>query len=48
MLQDLDMTRQALRMENGEVERLQSCFSAVETTLATIDMEMATAEAAAG
>ena len=47
MLRDLDVTRQALRIENREAERLRSCLSAVETELAAADREMATAEAAA-
>ena len=48
MLQDLDMTRQALRVENREAEQLWSCLSTVEMALAAADREMATAEAAAG
>ena len=48
MVRDLDVTRQALHMENREAERLRSCLSAVETALVAADREMATAEAAAG
>ena len=48
MVRDLDMTRNALRMENREAERLRSCLSTVETALTVADMEMAMAEAAAG
>ena len=48
MVQDLDMTRQALHVENQEVERLRSCFSTVEMALTTTDRETATTEAAAG
>ena len=43
-----DVTRQALRMENQEVEWLWSCLSAVETALAATDREMATTKAAVG
>ena len=48
MVRDLDVTMQALRVENREAERLWSCFSAVETALAAADREAAVAEAAAG
>ena len=48
MVQDLDMTRQALYAENLEVEWLWSCFFAVETALAAVDREKATAKAAVG
>jgi hypothetical protein len=48
MVQDLDVTRQALCTENQEVERLWSCLSAVETALAAADRETAAAEAIAG
>ena len=48
MVQDLDVTRQALRAENQEAERLRSCLSTVETALAATNREMATAEAVAG
>ena len=48
MVRDLDMTRQALRIENGEAERLRSCLSAMETALAAADTEMATAKVVAG
>ena len=48
MVWDLDVTRQALRMENREAERLQSCFSTMETALTVADRETAMAEAAAG
>jgi hypothetical protein len=42
------VNRLALRVENWEAEQLRSCLSAMETALATIDREMAVAEAAAG
>ena len=48
MVRDLDMTRQALHVENREVGRLWSCLSAVETALAVADRETAMDEAAAG
>ena len=48
MVWDVDMTRQALYMENREVERLRSCFSAVETALTIADRETPTDEAATG
>ena len=48
MVQDLDVTRQALRTENQEAEQLRSCLSAAKATLATADREMAVAEAVAG
>ena len=48
MVRDLDMTRQALRVENRKVERLQSCLSAVEMALAVANRETAMAKAAAG
>ena len=48
MVRDLDVTMQALRVENREAERLWSCFSAVETALAVANRETAVAEAAAG
>ena len=48
MVQDLDVTRQAFRVENREAERLWLCLSAMKTALAATDREMATAEAAAG
>ena len=48
MLQDLDVTRQALREENREAERLRSCLSAVETALAIADRETAVAEDTTG
>ena len=48
MVQDLDVTRQALNAENREAERLRSCFSTVEMALTTTDRETATTEAAAG
>ena len=48
MVRDLDMTRQALRIENGEAERLRSCLSAVKTALTAADRETTAAEAAAG
>ena len=48
MVQDLDVTRQALRVENQEAEQLWSCLSAVETALTATDREMATAKATAG
>ena len=48
MVQDLDVTRQALYTENQEAERLRSCFSTVETTLTTTDRETTVAKAAAG
>ena len=47
MLWDLDVTRQALRAENQEAERLWSCLFTVETALATANRETATAEATA-
>ena len=48
MVWDLDVTRQALHAECQEVERLQSCLSTVETTLAITNRETATAEATMG
>ena len=45
---DLDVTRQALRGENLEVERLRSCLSTMEMALAVANRETATAKAAAG
>jgi hypothetical protein len=48
MVRDLDMTRQALRMENWEAERLRSCFSTVKTALAAANRETAMTEAGAG
>ena len=48
MVQDLDVTRQALRTENREVDQLRPCFSAMETALATADRETAAAKATAG
>ena len=48
MVQDLDVTRQALRTEIWEAERLRSCLSAMETALAVADRETATTEATAG
>ena len=47
MVRDLDMTRQALCMENQEAERLQSCLSIMETALVAAHRETATAEAVA-
>ena len=48
MVRDLDVTMQALRVENREAERLWSCFSAVETALAVANRETATTKATAG
>ena len=48
MVRDLDVTRQALCVENQEVEQLRSCLSAVETALAAADRETAVVEAVAG
>ena len=48
MVWDLDVTRQALHVENLETEQLWSCLSAVEMALAKADRETATAEATAG
>ena len=48
MVQDLDVTRQAFRVENREAERLWLCLSAMKAALAATDRETATAEAAAG
>jgi hypothetical protein len=48
MVQDLDMTRQALRTRNREAERLLSCLSTVETTLAAADRETTVADDTAG
>ena len=45
MMQDLDVTRQALHVESQEVERLRSCLSAVETALTAVDRETTKAEA---
>ena len=48
MLQDLDVTRQALREENREAERLRSCLSTMEMALAVADRETAVTEATTG
>ena len=48
MVQDLDVIRQALRIENQEAEQLWSCHYAVETALAVADRGTAMAEATAG
>ena len=48
MVQDLDVTRQALHMENREVGWLRSCLSTMETALTVADKETAATEAAAG
>ena len=48
MLQDLDVTRQALCMENQEAEWLRLCLSTVEMALAAADREMAMAKATSG
>ena len=48
MLQDLDVTRQALCMENQEAEWLRLCLSTVEMALSAADREIAVAEAVAG
>ena len=48
MVQDLDVTRQALCIENQEAKRLWSCLSIVEMALAATNRETATAEAAVG
>jgi hypothetical protein len=48
MVWDLDVTRQALRVENWEAERLRLCFSAMETALTAADRESAMTEAGAG
>ena len=47
MVWDLDVTRQALHVENRGGERLWSCLSTMETALAATDRETAMAEAAA-
>ena len=48
MVWDLDVTRQAIRMENREAEWLWPCLSAMETALTATDREMAVAQATAG
>ena len=48
MVWDLDVTRQALRVENREAEWLRSCLSTVEMALAAANRETAAAEAAVG
>jgi hypothetical protein len=48
MVRDLDVTRQALCMENQEAEQLRSCLSAVDTALTTADRMTAAAEATVG
>ena len=48
MVRDLDMTRNALRMESREAERLRSCLSTVEMALTTADREMAVSKATTG
>ena len=48
MVRDLDVTRQALHVENQKAKQLRSCISAVEIVLAASDRETAMAEAAAG
>ena len=48
MVQDLDVNRQALGVENREAERLRSCLSTVETAIAAANRETATVEAVAG
>ena len=48
MVWDLDITRQALRVENRKVERLQSCLSAVEMALTVADRETTATEATTG
>ena len=48
MVWDLDVTRQALRAESQEAERLRSCLSTMETALTVADRETAAAEAATG
>jgi hypothetical protein len=48
MVQDLDMTRQALHAESQEVEQLGSCLSAVETALAAANRETTVAEPVVG
>ena len=47
-VQDLDVTRQALRAENWEAEWLHSCLSIVEMALTVADRETAVAKAVAG
>ena len=48
MLWDLDVTSQALRTKNREVEQLWLCLFAMETALTVVDRETAVAEAAVG
>ena len=48
MVQDLDMTRQALCAESQEAERLRSGLSVVETALAIANREMVMVEATVG
>ena len=48
MVQDLDVTRQALYVENQEAEWLRSCFSAMEIALTAANRETVAVEAAAG
>ena len=48
MVQDLDMTWQALYVKNREAKWMRSCLSAVETALTAADWEMAAAEATTG
>ena len=48
MVQDLDVTKQALHVENQEAEQLWSCFSIMETALAAANREMVVAEAIVG
>ena len=48
MVWDLDVTRQALRVENREVQLVRSCLSVMETALAAAHRETAMAEAAMG
>ena len=48
MVWDLDVTKQALLMENREAERLWLCLFAVETGLTTANREMTVAKAATG
>ena len=48
MVQDLDMTWQALYVKNREAKWMRSCLSAVETALAIADRETDVVEATAG
>ena len=47
MVRDLDVTKEALCVENWEAEQLWLCLSAVETTLTTANRDTAVAKAVA-